>query len=83
MTNYGSFKVLKKNRTNKSHSISQIFQPIDFLLLKLPFTVHGPHDISATRSVAESVRLSVVLYRGNIAQTLCKVHASTVSILKT
>lgn len=41
------------------YTILQVFHPIDLLLLKLLFTVHDPadHDISATRTVVESVRL--------------------------
>lgn len=65
--------VLKKKLIQSQSTILQVFHPIDFLLLKLLFTVHDPadHDISATRTVVESVRLSVVLCRGNIVQTLC------------
>lgn len=65
--------VLKKKWIKSQSMILQIFHPIDFLLLKLLFTVHDldDHDISATRTVVESVRLSVVLCRGNIGQTLC------------
>lgn len=68
------YVIFKLSKNNRSHSISQIFHPIDFLLWKLPLTVRSLYDISATRSAVDCQAVSGAV-RGKHRSDTLQIHA--------